>query len=134
MQRVSERALRYNDKEGLYYYDGSPFTGVAFTTYPNGSPMSEAEYKDGLFNGVSRGWWESGKLEAESNYAFGALHGISRMWHASGQLAEEEEHEHAILVRSKKWDEAGKLVEEFELKESDPGYQALLQSRKAYGG
>lgn len=80
MLRVSERDLRYNDEEGIYYYGDRPFTGVAFNTYPNGSPMSETPYEDGLFHGTSRGWWESGKPETEASYAFGGAHGTSRKW------------------------------------------------------
>lgn len=133
MQRVPERDLRYNDREGIYYYGDRPFTGVAFNSYPDGSPMSETRYEDGLFHGPSFVWWRSGQLEAETSYHFGGAHGRSRMWHANGQLAEEEEHEYAILVRSKKWDSAGNLIEEHELQESDPGYASLLLSRKAYG-
>lgn len=130
MLRVSERDLRYDAQEGIYYHGDRPFTGVAHTTYPNGSPMSETEYRDGLFSGTSRGWWESGAPETEASYAFGALHGKSRTWHANGQLATEEDHEHGILVRSRQWDEAGALVEAYELQESDPAYQALLQARR----
>lgn len=133
MQRVSERDLRYDAREGVYYYGEHPFTGVAYTTYPGGSLMSETEYRDGLFSGVSRGWWESGSPETEASYSLGAAHGRSRSWHKNGRLADEEDHEHGILVRSKKWDEAGNLIEEYELKESDPDYQSLLLSRKAYG-
>lgn len=133
MQRVSEREIYYDAHEGIYYYGDHPFTGIAYTTYPQGSRMSETEYRDGLLSGVSRGWWESGIPETESNYAFGALHGKSRIWHANGQLAEEEVHEHGILVRSSQWDEAGKLIEAYELKESEPAYQTLLQSRQSYG-
>lgn len=132
MQRVPERDLRYDPEEAVYYYGDHPFTGIAYTTYPNGGPMSEAEYRDGVFFGVSRGWWESGKPETEANYAFGALHGPSRSWHANGQLAEDELHEHGILIRSKRWDEQGSLIEEYQLDESDPSYEALLRSRAAY--
>ncbi|MGC4095080.1 MAG: hypothetical protein QM756_45610 [Polyangiaceae bacterium] len=134
MQRVPETDLRYNAEQGIYYYGDRPFTGVSFTTYPSGSPMSETHYEDGLIHGVSRVWRRTGQLEAESNYAFGAAHGKSQTWHANGQLEEEEEHEHATLLLRKKWDEAGNVVEEYELKESDPAYASLLLSRKAYGG
>jgi antitoxin component YwqK of YwqJK toxin-antitoxin module len=134
MLRVPERDLRYNDEEGIYYYGDRPFTGVAFRTYPSGSPMTETQYEDGLFHGISRGFWESGKPETETSYAFGGQHGKSRSWYANGQLAEEDEAECAIIVRRKKWDEAGNLVEEWELKESDPNYEVLLHCRKAYAG
>lgn len=134
MQRVSERDLQYDAEEGVYYYGGRPFTGVANTEYPTGSPMSETEYCDGLLSGTSRGWWESGVPEAESSYSLGALHGRSRSWHANGQLAEDEEHEYGSRVCGKKWDAAGALVEVYELKESEPAYQSLLRSRQAYGG
>jgi len=135
MLRVSERELRYDAQEGIYYHGGRPFTGIAYTTYPNGSPMGETQYHDGVFSGLSRGWWESGRPETETNYAEGALHGRSRSWHANGQLAKEEHGEYGIVIHSKEWDEAGKLVAEYELEESDPAYQSLLRSRKqAEGG
>lgn len=113
MQRVPERDLRYDAREALYYHGDHPFTGIAYTTYPDGAPMSETSYRDGLFSGPSRGWWESGSVETEANYAFGVLHGESRAWHESGRLAAVEVHERGMLIRSHKWDEAGELVEEY---------------------
>jgi antitoxin component YwqK of YwqJK toxin-antitoxin module len=134
MQRVPESNLDYNAEEGIYYYGDRPFTGVTFTEYPNGSRMSETSYENGLFHGVSRVWRRTGQLEAETSCSFGAVHGTSRTWHANSQLEEEGEYEHAALIRSRKWDEAGNLVEEYRLKESDPAHASLLHSRKARGG
>lgn len=131
MQRVPERDLRYDAREALYYHGDRPFTGIAYTTYPDGAPMSETQYRDGLLSGTSRGWWESGSLETEASYSSGVLHGDSRTWYANGQLASEEVHERGILVHADKWDEAGRLVEQFELKERDPAYRSLLRSRQA---
>ncbi|MFZ5893278.1 MAG: toxin-antitoxin system YwqK family antitoxin [Myxococcota bacterium] len=134
MQRVPEPDLKYNAEQGIYYYGDRPFTGVAFTTHPSGSLMGETQYEDGLFHGISRGWSRSGKLESEGNYHFGGAHGTLREWHANGQLVEEAEYEYATVVRRKKWDEAGNVIEAYELKESDPAYKSLLLSRRVYGG
>ena len=133
MQRVPESELRYNDADGLYYLRDEPFSGVAHLAYPDGTPMSESEYRDGIFFGISRHWWESGAVEAESDFAFGVLHGKSRVWHRNGQLAEDGDYEHGVCLRRKKWDESGALTEEFELSESSPAYEDLLRDRQIYG-
>ena len=133
MQRVPESELRYDDAEGVYFLHDEPFSGVAYTAYPSGAPMSESEYRYGLFSGVSRVWWESGALEGESHFALNVLHGQARLWHPNGQLVEDEDYEYGVLVRSRKWDESGVLTEEFELSESAPAYQTLLRARQVYG-
>lgn len=134
MVRVPEAELRYDAERGLHCLGARPFTGVAWTTWPDGSPMSESTYEDGLLSGLSRGWWPSGVLEVESHYALGALHGRSRQWYTSGRLAEDERWEHGILVTARRWSEDGALVEALELSPSDPAWASLMLARRAAAG
>jgi antitoxin component YwqK of YwqJK toxin-antitoxin module len=50
----------------------------------------------------------------------GLLHGQRRSWHESGGVASEELFEHGVRLWGKEWDEAGNLIEDFGLQESDP--------------
>jgi antitoxin component YwqK of YwqJK toxin-antitoxin module len=72
-------------------------------------------------------------LLGEDNYVNNGLHGSSREWYQNGQLKREAEYELSILVKDKKWDEGGKLVEEFVLTENDPLFKTLQDFWEIYG-
>ena len=69
------------------YFEGKPFTGVAFDVYSNGELRYEKGYKDSKRNGLSRSWYEeNGQLEYEINHKDGELDGLYRNWYENGQL------------------------------------------------
>jgi antitoxin component YwqK of YwqJK toxin-antitoxin module len=125
MKRVPEDSLDYPG-DGYYYLDDEPFTGIAFTLHDDGSLESETEYKYGLKCGLERHWFGPDALEYEAELQRGVVHGKKRVWYSNGTLMEEGDYEHGIALRSKTWDEDGKLVEDVELQETDSNF-ALLQ-------
>ena len=125
--RVPAENLVYDD---LYYLDGKPFTGVAYIMDDSGDwVQGEIEFKDGSESGVKREWWETGKLAYEGTLRGGRVHGKKRRWHYNGQLAEEGEYEYGIPVRERSWDEEGQLLEDYQLRETDPDYQRIQRYR-----
>lgn len=54
MERVPDENLEYADN-GLYYLNGVPFTGVAYTLYDDGRLESEVEIQNGLVGRVGSG-------------------------------------------------------------------------------
>jgi antitoxin component YwqK of YwqJK toxin-antitoxin module len=133
MDRVLERELEYSDVDGLYYLGGQPFTGMSFTLSKAGWEKSTREYRDGLLWGGTREWYSPGVPMVESNFLKGALHGRAREWHKNGILAEDGEYEFGIAKWKKRWDQAGKLTEDYRLSEDSDSYQRLLKFRDAYG-
>src|SRR5215467_12546606 len=128
MKPVPQDSLDYPG-DGYYYLDDEPFTGVAVSLYKDGSVKSEIEYKQGLKWGLERHWFASSKLEAETEMQRGVVHGKERVWYADGQLKEEGEYEHGVTLKRKEWNEKGELVDDYELKETDPDYSLLQRLR-----
>jgi antitoxin component YwqK of YwqJK toxin-antitoxin module len=130
MERVLNDSLVYD--EGTMLHGGVPFTGIGYTLDANGAVNSEIEYRNGLEWGLSRTWYLPGKLFQESTLFMGTRHGTKREWYPNGQLKEEGDYELGFAVRKKTWDEAGNLLESYELKETDPKYRRLQHFREIY--
>src|SRR5215813_603490 len=109
MTRVPQSSLEF--EEGLMMLDGTPFTGIGYIER-NGEVIEEAEYRNGLKWGVSKTMFPGGKPYKHSRLFAGVRHGRHREWHFSGELAEEADYELGFLVRRKKWDEDGDLIDE----------------------
>jgi antitoxin component YwqK of YwqJK toxin-antitoxin module len=133
MMRVLHDDLEYEPTDGLYYYDNTPFTGMVYAIYPDGSMEYEGEYREGVSWGVTKEWYPEGQLAYESTCRNGGLHGIERRWHNNGVLASESTGEYGILVRKQQWNEQGKLTEEYQLREDNPDWKKILELRQKYG-
>lgn len=130
MKRVPTESLTYND--GLMWFEGEPFTGIGYSLNVNGDVDEESEYRNGLKWGLARVWYLPGKLFQERQLFMGTLHGKEREWYPSGQLKEEGDYELGFAVRRKRWDEDGELLEDFQLKETDPKFKRLERFRQIY--
>jgi len=133
MKRVLDSSLDYPGRDGLYYHDGRPFTGIAYALFPSGELEFETEYRDGAEWGLHRKYSKEGAIIEEGNYRAGFREGLWRAWDASGKLALEEFREFGCPLTRKRWDAQGNLVEDFSLKESDPAFATLKVYRKIYG-
>jgi antitoxin component YwqK of YwqJK toxin-antitoxin module len=131
MQRVPERLLELRDDAA--YYDGVPFTGIAYAEDDAGHPLYEVSYRDGVRWGLSREWYHDGRLCSESSFVREWAHGRFRQWHGNGQLAEQQEYEWGVLHCRKAWDEEGRLLEDYTLAESSPEF-TMLKERRAKRG
>jgi hypothetical protein len=129
MLRVDEEALDEDDDTLIMSYEGRPFTGIA--VYRDRRFRGERQYQDGQLHGPSRGWYHSGSPAYELECAWGHVHGHLREWYENGQLMAEEIYEFGIRVAGRKWNQAGELIEEFRLGESDPTFLELLRRRQA---
>lgn len=120
-------------RDGLHYCDGQPFTGIAYTEYPDGTPRSESEYREGLVWGRSRSWHKNGAPSDESHFFRDVLHGVAREWSPEGVLVSEVVCEYGITLSERTWDERGNLVEEYQLQETDADFATLQEFRRLYG-
>ena len=60
-------------RDGLFYFKGEPFTGVAVEKADNGQKEWEATLKDGKSDGLWTEWYENGQKEFESTFKDGEL-------------------------------------------------------------
>jgi antitoxin component YwqK of YwqJK toxin-antitoxin module len=133
VDKVPIQTLEYPG-DGLHYKAGVPFTGVAITRDTHGGWIqAEEEFKDGLVCGIVRTWHALDVLATEEVCAWGVRHGDYREWSESAKLVAEGRYQYGIRVAEKRWDEDGNLVEDYQLKESDPDFKTLSLAKEAYG-
>lgn len=130
--RVLTSEVTYGEDDGRYYCDGSPFTGVAYSLAPDGKLDSESEYRYGLAWGQARSWHRNGTLAYEAQFYRDVIHGTKREWHENGQMQTEVRCEYGITLSEKVWDDQGRLLKDYQLKESDSDYQSLLKYRRIF--
>ncbi|MBT3569445.1 MAG: hypothetical protein HN494_11415 [Opitutae bacterium] len=74
-------------RDGLFYFKGEPFTGVAVEKADNGQKEWEATLKDGKKHGLWTEWYENGQKEFEATFKDGES--ISyKEWDEDGNLLE----------------------------------------------
>ena len=130
MRRVPEGELDYPGDDGLYYHGGEPFTGAAFRGGGAGM-LSEEEYRDGMAWGACRSWHASGAPAGERQTVAGVWHGICQEWDERGRHTLYEVYELGICLWRRRY-EAGELVEDWRLAESDADSATLAVLRKHY--
>jgi len=131
VERVPNDSLEY--ASGLMLLEGKPFTGVGYDLHDEGWLEREIGYRDGVEWGYKRQWGGPKRLIRESPMLRGAVHGRERTWHDNGTLATEGECEYGIVLWENSWDEGGRPIKKFELKETDAQFTFLLQLRRIYG-
>ncbi len=70
----------------LTYSNNSPFSGVSYNMYPDGSIQGICQYSNGEKNGFNVLFYPNTKKELEASYRNGMLHGRFRGWDESGEL------------------------------------------------
>lgn len=76
-------------RNGLAYFKGKLFTGVAVGKYPNGQKNSEATFKEGEQHGLETTWYSNGQKEYEAIFEDGKKDGLKTVWRKNGQKKEE---------------------------------------------
>lgn len=73
-------------REGMMYYQGTPFTGIATAHYQNGKPARETIYRNGKEDGLMRGWYPDGSKAEERLFVEGHKEGLHKGWWPDGKL------------------------------------------------
>lgn len=105
---VLQDSLVLIPKQGLFYFKGELFSGLAKSFYPSGILAEEIQYKNGKKqgfykkyfrngqlsfsaqyvnakrNGLSTSWWSNGNIRSESNFLEGKPSGVQKQWYKSG--------------------------------------------------
>ena len=73
----------------LMYYQGEPFTGVAFEMHNESQLKEENHFKDGILHGEFKSYHKNGQLEGEGTYKDGKSDGVAKFYYDNGQLESE---------------------------------------------
>jgi hypothetical protein len=85
--------------------------GIHRSTYPDGTPSSVFEIRNGKMIGVSRTWHPNGQLAQETPYSEGCIHGTMRQWNVKGELLGSCEFQHGTGL-ARQWHDNGQLIGE----------------------
>jgi antitoxin component YwqK of YwqJK toxin-antitoxin module len=134
MKRMRLEDLGYPG-DGRYYDGDKPFTGVGYYLSDAGGWLeAEEEYRDGVKWGRKRVWFRPGALQEDAECACGAYHGRVRQWYENGRLAADSKYEYGVRIEGKGWDEAGNLIEEYQIPEEERPWVDTCRKFLASGG
>ena len=93
-----ELTERGTDDKPTMYFEGKPFTGVAFDIWEDGQLHYEVTYKDGYLDGLGQNWYKNGQLQYEGTFKDGKKDGLHQEWYENGQLKEERTYNDGALI------------------------------------
>jgi antitoxin component YwqK of YwqJK toxin-antitoxin module len=130
-----DTALHFTN--GNLCYKDKLFTGSTEEKFPNGQPVTTAEYLNGKENGPSRtfysdgtmqserfytngmkdsighGWWPDGKMKFEYHFKDDVYNGAFTEWYSSGQMTQQIMYANGKELSGRGWRENGKLYMNF---------------------
>ena len=74
------------ERKGITYYKGTPFTGEIFENYENGQLRFKHNYKEGKKDGLFESYYENGQLDYKENFKDGKQDGLYESYYKNGQL------------------------------------------------
>lgn len=134
-QEVFKEELVLNPLEGVWYYEGHPFTGYALNYHPNGVLAEQIGYFQGKKEGMTRKWFSSGMLRSQGNYVRNRLNGEYKSWWPNGVLSTTSRYKMGVKHGEQcKWYPTGQLarVTRLNLGKEEGLQQAWLASGKIY--
>jgi len=93
-------------RDGRFYFEEKPFTGVTVSKHDNGQKKWEGNWKDGKQYGLQTEWRENGQKERESTYEDGEVVS-SASYHSNGRKEVEITYEDGKVISTRKWDKDG---------------------------
>jgi antitoxin component YwqK of YwqJK toxin-antitoxin module len=105
-----------------YRYEGESFTGIEYRVDKEGRIIEEQSYFEGMRWGFSRSWRDNHTLRDEYCWKYDGTNGNGRKFYLDGRLKEQSFREGSILIRRKRWNKDGELIEDFNL-ENEPEHE-----------
>lgn len=128
--RLNDEELEFDDD--LREYSGSPFTGVAYTTFANGNLEREISCLNGLPNGLCRECYPDGQKRKEWTARRGPVHGVCTEWHSDGSIKSIANYMYGVETSYEEWSEQGALITKRELDEKSPMHGLIAKLDQAY--
>ena len=132
-QELSMSMVDGKNSDGVYRYyakgETKPFTGILYSTHPNGNTNSWQEYVDGVGQGKWINYYENGNYKEIGHYEQNLVQGPIQKFHENGVLKAEGTYKD-WRIKTGKWtyyDASGQLV-----KVEDYGEKGSIEEVKAY--
>ena len=87
------------EKKGIVYYKGSPFSGE-FKYYYKQHLGEIQNYKEGKLDGLNETYYENGQIKHDLNFKDGELDGENISYFENGQLKSKENYEQGYNVNT----------------------------------
>lgn len=87
--KLSPEALlldELGETDSLVYYQGSPFTGSAYSKFPDGQIGEYKSFRNGRLSGPSFAWYPDGTPALQANYMDGFLYSRFLAWSEVGDV------------------------------------------------
>ncbi len=110
---------------------GTPYTGKAYMSFPNGAVKREVLFKEGFEEGLCREWHKNGNLRREWIAQRGVPIGKVTEWHENGVVKSVGEYEFGAELKYEEWDESGELVQSRQIDEASELFKYVEQMRAA---
>ena len=127
-QRINENELDWDDDVSVFH--GIPYTGIAFSTYPNGALKREFPYRDGFHEGHCREWFENGFLKREWISKRGRAEGEIREWHPTGTIKSIGIYEFGAEIEFTEWSPSETIILRRKLDENSVVAKYVRQMRR----
>ena len=107
---TEKRVLHSELKESgrVMYYQGKPFTGIAFEMYNESQLEYEYAYKDGK-KILWKSYWENGQIKHEAFSKDGKKDGVETAYEENGQKRFQNTYKDGVLLETKTYDD-GQLM------------------------
>ena len=99
-------------KDGVYFYDETPYSGKVFAFYDNGQKSYEHTLEMGKYHGLSTSWYEKGGRSLEVIYQEGKVHGHQTDWYENGVMKSKSYYQDDEMVLFENWYESGQKEKE----------------------
>jgi len=116
-------------KRGLSYEMAgrAPFTGKAYSYFPNGDTQTVVTYKDGTLDGEIVSWYSKGIKQLEGFVDKGQKAGIWKLYFESGKINKQTAYSHNIEDGEETfWFENGNIEKKRELRRRQAKRQICL--------
>ncbi len=98
---ISDLEMQTSNLGILAYHDGTPYSGVAYTFYPDGTQQTKQTYVNGKKEGEWSIWYESGNTQKEGLLKNGKQYGVYREYYSNGNMS--CEYEYDLDLKSGTW-------------------------------
>lgn len=96
----------------VYLYDGKPFSGIAVERFVDGTLRCEFTFRNGVEHGTIKEYYQSGKIKSYELRIDGKVRGPATEWFPNGGVKKIQEYGLHGKLRSRTYNEAGKLIAE----------------------
>ncbi|QBA64042.1 toxin-antitoxin system YwqK family antitoxin [Muriicola soli] len=94
LQEIVFDEMGQQSVDGVFTYEGEPYTGKAIVNHKNGLIKTLREFEDGKYQGVWKEWYPNGGLKFIRNYEEGKSTGHWITYKQNGEIEDEGDSKH----------------------------------------